>query len=463
MTEVFWNTLSTAVFGADIAPPTIKYTGRLPGPLPVTELLAESVGLAGVALARLRGQSAEDVFVDARMAAFWGQTSCNPIDWTPQEPWDPLSAIFAGSDGWIRLHTNAPHHKSIAAQILNNVDTKDAASAEIASRSVTQLESDLVAAGGAAARMITWKDWQTHPQGRAISQSPLVAWTQPKVAPAPRRLQDANYSSDRPLSGLKVLDFTRVLAGPVATRTLAGYGAQVLRIDPAGWDDPGLLHDTTIGKRCAGLDLANTPDRARFVELLGQADVFVHGYRPGALEKLGFDAATLDQINPTHINISLSAYGRQGPWSQRRGFDSLVQFSTGIADLCRDDQGAPGKLPVQALDHAAGYLMAACVFEALRIAKSGRIVSAQTSLARIAWMLCKADQTGGDLTPITPKAESDFLSAIETSDWGDLKRLTPPLRVKGAEMTWDIPSGELRRHPASWDWDGYCQVVDGRF
>lgn len=452
MTEVFWNSLSTAVFGTHVAAPTIKYAGRLPCPLPVTELLAESIGLAGVALARLRGRPSGDVDVDGRLSAFWGLTSCEPIDWTPQEPWDSLSAIFEGSDGWIRLHTNAPHHKAVATRLLNKVATKDAAAAEIINCSVNQLEADFVAAGGAAARMITWKDWQAHPQGRAISQSPLIEWIQNKACPAPKRLQDADYSSDRPLSGLKVLDLTRVLAGPVATRTLAGYGAQVLRIDPANWDDPGLLHDTTIGKRCAGLDLTSEPDRARFVELLQQADVFVHGYRPGALEKLGFGMATLDQINPAHINVSLSAYGRQGPWSQRRGFDSLVQFSTGIADLCGDGQGTPGKLPVQALDHAAGYLMAACVFEALhRAKKSGLIMSAQTSLARIAWMLCKADRTKGEHASIPRQVSSDFAASVETSDWGDLKRLRSPLLVMDAPMTWDVPSGELRRHSASWE------------
>ncbi|SDR35041.1 CoA transferase [Pseudovibrio sp. Tun.PSC04-5.I4] len=451
MTEIFWNELSLAVFGANTAPPVIQYTGRLPGPLPVTELLAESVGLAGVALACLRGQSSEDVFVDGRLTAFWGLTSCEPIDWTPQEPWDPLSSIFKGRDGWIRLHTNAPHHKAVATSLLGNTVTQEDAAAEIANRSVVQLETDFIAAGGAAARLITWNDWQAHPQGRVISQSPLVEWSQAKPARAPTKLQEADYSSERPLSGLKVLDLTRVLAGPVATRTLAGYGAQVLRIDPADWDDPGLLHDTTIGKHCAELDLTSSSDRALFVDLLRQADVLVHGYRPGALEGLGFDAASLDQINPAHICISLSAYGRQGPWSERRGFDSLVQFSTGIADLCSDGHGLPGKLPVQALDHAAGYVIAACVFEALRVAKSGRIISAQTSLARIAWMLSRTDQTDGDDDPIPPKVKGDFASSIETSDWGNLKRLRPPLTVRDAPMIWDTPSGELRRHPASWD------------
>lgn len=450
MTEVFWNALSSAVFDADIAPPRLLYNGCLPGPLRTTELLAESVGVAGVALARLRGQPPSEVVVDARLAAFWSHTSCDPIDWTPQEPWDPLSAMFQAKDGWIRLHTNAPHHKAVVAEVLDHALTKDAAAAQISRWSAEALEAEIVAAGGAAARMIPWDDWQTHPQGRAVSQAPLVEWAQITETKENGKLQRADYSSDRPLSGIKVLDLTRVLSGPVATRTLAGYGADVLRIDPADWDDPGLLHDTTIGKRCAELDLTNSADKARFVELLRQADVFVHGYRPGALEKLGFDSDTLHRINPDQINVSLSAYGRHGPWAHRRGFDSLVQFSAGIAELCGDDQGRPGKLPVQALDHAAGYLMAACVFEALRLANSGRILSAHTSLARIAWMLCQSGPRDSVPLGLPDRVGTDFDPSIEASDWGHLKRLKPPLRVEGAEMMWTVRSGKLRRHPASW-------------
>jgi hypothetical protein len=449
MRPVFWNTLSHAVFDETVPIPDIAFNGYMPGPLPVTALLAETVALAGTALTRLTGQPSHHVHVDARLCAFWGQTSCSPIGWVPPEPWDPFSAAFKGRDGWIRLHTNAPHHKSAAMRVLGAASTKDEVAAAISALRVTQLEQEIIDAGGAAAQMISWQNWQEHPQGREISRTPLVEWCE-KPTESSAKLRNATYDSTRPLAGLRVLDLTRVLAGPVATRTLAGYGADVLRIDPISWDDPGLLQDTTIGKYRSGLDLKQAEDRAKFEALLTDADVLVHGYRPGALDGLGYDQAAFAQLNPSLIDISLSAYGWRGPWATRRGFDSLVQFSSGIADLYADDDGAPGKLPVQALDHAAGYIMAACCLEGLRAAKKKSVMSARTALARIAWLLCEVAPWQATDEPIPPQNEGDFVPTIETSDWGDLKRLRSPLMVETVPMLWDVPAGELRKHPACW-------------
>ncbi len=449
MKQVFWSQLSRSLFQADVIAPTISYEGRLPGPLPVSELLAETTGLAAVALAKLRGQSSQEVTVDGRLCGFWSVTSCKPLGWRPPDLWDPLSTSFKGVDGWIRLHTNASHHKAVAIKVLGNVSSKEAATAVVANQKVADLEARIIKNGGAAAQMISWDSWRNHPQGRAVAEAPLIEWAE-KTAPAPDRLRFADYCSDRPLSHLKVLDLTRVLAGPVATRTLAGYGAHVLRIDPESWDDPGLLHDTTIGKRCAGLDLHKFSDKQVFEGLLKKADILVHGYRPGALARLGYDQGRLDQINPVLIDVSLSAYGWQGPWAKRRGFDSLVQFSSGIADICSDANGSPGKLSVQALDHAAGHLMAASIFEALCRAQMGQIMSARTSLARISLLLCNAKGRPQTPAAIRPLRGTDFVDVIERSDWGDLKRLHPPVSVPNAPMHWDVPSGCLRRHPPKW-------------
>lgn len=446
---IFWDTLSSAVFCESTPEPNIHLDDRLPGTLPVSALLAESVGLVGIALARLCGLPLGQVDVIGRLCAHWCLTSCKPIGWTPAEPWDPLSAVFRGGDGWIRLHTNAQHHKTAALWALGCDATKESVAEAISKKSVGELEDKIISEGGAAAMMIPLKDWQEHPQGRAVAQSPLVEWHE-KPTGVPERLQRIDFGTDRPLKGLRVLDLTRVLAGPVATRTLAGYGAEVLRIDPAGWDEAGILQDTTIGKHCAGLDLRNPDDRVQFEQLLAHADVLVHGYRPGAMEGLGYGPDEMDLINPARIDVSISAYGWQGPWGGRRGFDSLVQFSTGIADICSNSEGEPGKLPVQALDHAAGYIMAASILEALRLAREGRIVSARTSLARVAWMLCEAKDAPQPSASIQPPEEVDYLESVESSDWGDLMRLRPPLSVADAPMRWDIPSGNLRRHPAEW-------------
>ena len=449
MSMVFWEKLSLAVFGEYIASPDIRFNARLAGPLPVSELLAETVGLAGIALARLCARPFEQVEVDGRLCVFWGLTSCRPIGWTPPEPWDPLSTYFRGADGWIRLHANAPRHKTAVLRVLGGVETREAVADAISRRPVAVLEREIIAENGAAARMIPWRAWQEHAQGRAVAQSPLVEWTEKPVA-APDRLRHADFGSERPLSGIRVLDLTRVLAGPVATRMLAGFGAQVLRIDPPDWDDPGLLQDTTIGKRCAELDLKSSAGRSRFEDLLSKADILVHGFRPGALGRLGYDSASLDRINPARIEASLSAYGWHGPWAGRRGFDSLVQFSSGIADICGDGRGKPGMLPLQALDHAAGHVMAASLLEALHRARAGRIVSARICLARIAMLLCQARRESPLPAFLPPLRNADFSSAIECSDWGRLKRLRPPLSVPGVPLRWDIPSGNLRRHPPEW-------------
>ncbi|MYR64088.1 hypothetical protein GTY54_50435, partial [Streptomyces sp. SID625] len=166
-----------------------------------------------------------------------------------------------------------------------------------------------------------------------------------------------------PAAGVRVLDLTRVIAGPVATRTLALLGADVLRVDPPHLPELADQHaDTGFGKRSAALDPAT--DRAAFEELLAGADVVVTGYRPGALDRFGLSPEALAERRPALVVAELSAWGAYGPWARRRGFDSLVQVATGIAAVEGGD-GRPGALPAQALDHGTGYLLAAAVLRAL--------------------------------------------------------------------------------------------------
>ncbi len=258
-------------------------------------------------------------------------------------------------------------------------------------------------------------------------------------------------TSVRPLQGLRVLDLTRVLAGPVASRFLAGYGADVLRIDPPHWNEPAAEAEVTLGKHCAGLDLKKADDRVTFEALLKSADVLLHGYRPGALEGLGYGPEERHAFNPGLVDVSLSAYGRTGPWAQRRGFDSLVQMSSGIAAegqrAMRKD--APVPLPVQALDHGTGYLLAAAVLRGLSLRKTGQIVRAELSLARTAETL---KSVPGTLTPDMPVEfkDSDLTPDIELTSWGPAKRAKPPLSVAGLVPQWSIPAGGVRRHDAAW-------------
>jgi crotonobetainyl-CoA:carnitine CoA-transferase CaiB-like acyl-CoA transferase len=198
------------------------------------------------------------------------------------------------------------------------------------------------------------------------------------------------------------------------------------------------LPEVTLGKRCVRLDLTAAPDRERFTKLLAEADVLVHGLRPGALTGLGFDAETRREIRPGLIDVCLDAYGWSGPWAGRRGFDSLVQMSAGIAAEGMHYFGTdkPKPLPVQALDHAAGYVMAAAVIRGL----SDRLLSSQgfearTSLARVAALLTSSaarEQGPG----IAPAAGGDFAEAVEDTAWGPARRLKPPVDLEGAPMLW---------------------------
>jgi crotonobetainyl-CoA:carnitine CoA-transferase CaiB-like acyl-CoA transferase len=253
------------------------------------------------------------------------------------------------------------------------------------------------------------------------------------------------------LQGIRVLDLTRVLAGPVATRFLAGFGADVLRIDPPDWDELGVVPDVVLGKRCARLNLRLPNHRAVWEGLLRQSDVLVHGYRPGALDGLGLDAVRRHSLCPGLVDVSLDAYGWSGPWQGRRGFDSLVQMSSGIADAGMRQLGRdrPTPLPVQALDHATGYIMAAAAIRGLtRRLATGTGTSARASLARTATLLTSLPAT--EATPLSPNAPDDLLDEIEQTSWGPARRLRPPANIEGAPMRWDRPATQLGSAAASW-------------
>ncbi|MCB4454835.1 CoA transferase [Leisingera sp. McT4-56] len=420
----------------------------------VTELANASIGAVGLELARLikalnLSPAAPDVAVDQRLASLWFGYSFRPEGWELPSLWDEIAGVYETQEGWIRLHTNLPHHRRAALQVLGCAATREAVAAEVKHWQADRLESETVAAGGVAAAMRSRADWLAHPQGRAVASEPLIHW----IAPAPLWLRErSEATAERPLAGLRVLDLTRVLAGPVSTRTLAGFGADVLRIDPPGWDEPGVITDISLGKRMAALDLTKGEDRLVFETLLTQADVLVYGYRPGALDGLGYDAGTRRQLAPNAIEVTLDAFGWTGPWATRRGFDSLVQMSAGIADAGRDwaCTGRPHPLPVQALDHATGYLMAAAVLSALTAAAHGEAVStARLSLARTAELLAGMSKSA-EGQDITGPEDSDWSPRLETSGWGPGRRLAAPLTMNGTAMHWELPATRCGSAAAAW-------------
>ena len=418
----------------------------------VTDLAVAAIGAAGLALAQFAAapdRQPAHVTVDRRLASLWFGWSLHPLGWTLPAVWDPLAGDYRTRDGWIRLHTNAPHHRAAALSVLGEATDRTALEPAVARWESDPLEAAIVEAGGCAAAMRSIEAWTRHPQGQAVAGEPLVRWDEYPTAEA----QETPRDGAQPLTGIRILDLTHVLAGPVAGRFLAAYGADVLRIDPPDWDEPGIVPEVTLGKRCAGLNLKIRQDRDAFDALVRDADVLLHGYRPGALAALGYDSAALRTLNPRLIDVSLNAYGWTGPWAARRGFDSLVQMSSGIAEYGMKRAGAdqPVPLPVQALDHATGYLIAAAVLRALdRRQRSGVVLSGRLSLARTACLL--ATMAREEPYPgVAPETPDDLDPAVEETAWGPARRVRFPLRIDGIEQGWRYPAGNLRSAPAQWE------------
>ena len=451
--EVFLRQIWTSLGGSAALPSVVGFTGdgELPSVFAVSDLAAGVIAACGLAIAELiaaSGGAMPAVQVDRRLASFWFGTTLRPLGWSVPPPWDPIAGDYAAVDGWIRLHTNAPHHRDAALAVLHTPADKAAVAAAVSRWQKDELEAAVVQHRGCAAAMRDLASWAAHPHGRAVAAENLAWIDNGDMAARP----DWPMARNRPLAGIRVLDLTRVLAGPVATRFLAGFGADVLRIDPPDWDEPGVIPSVTLGKRCARLDLRQPDERAVFADLLASADVLVHGYRPDALSRLGLDAAARRRLRPGLVDVSLDAYGWIGPWQGRRGFDSLVQMSSGIAaeGMRRYGTDRPKPLPVQALDHATGYLMAAAVVRGLtRRLTDGRGSTTRTSLARTAALLTAA--------PIAERNEAfaeaeatDFNPTIEHTSWGPGRRMKPPVVVEGAAMRWDLPASALGSSRPVW-------------
>jgi hypothetical protein len=445
-----WAALRLSPSALDRA--SFQRADSLPSAFPVSDLAAAAVGAAALSVSELvSGETsrAANMRVDRRLASLWFGWSISPVGWEMPQAWDAIAGDYRAQDGWIRLHTNAPLHRAAALRVLDCAEDRGVVAKAVAGWSANDLESAVVSAGGCAAAMRSIAAWGDHPQGRAVSSEPLIAFSATPVSGP----GDWRPGAARPLGGLKVLDLTRVLAGPVATRFLAGYGADVLRIDPPGWEEHGVIPEVTLGKRCVRLDLEQAGDRQIFEGLLSKTDLLVHGYRPGALDALGYGDASRRAIKPDLIDVSLDAYGWSGPWARRRGFDSLVQMSAGIADagMAWKHADRPVPLPVQALDHATGYLIAAAAVRALIGRLNGEgAMTARLSLARTAKLLTDAAPSREDLPEWPKQIEADFAPSIEHTDWGPARRCSPPAIIEGAPMSWDRPASRLGSAEPHW-------------
>jgi crotonobetainyl-CoA:carnitine CoA-transferase CaiB-like acyl-CoA transferase len=415
-------------------PGPVELTGAedvLPGPYRVAAAATATIAAATLAageLLKARGIEPGVVTADTRhAAAAFHSEQLLRVDGEPAEPvWGPLSGNYRTADGWVRLHANYPKHESAVCWGLGVPASREAVAKAVAGRSAREVEHAVVSAGGAAAELRSPEDWAAHPQGEAVASLPLVDLA--PIGEAPKRTL---FYSDRPLGGVRVLELTHVLAGPVAGRVLAAHGADVLHVGAAHLPrvEP-LVRDTGQGKRSAFVALDTEGGRARLKKLISRADVLVQSFRPGALARIGLGAEDLAELRPGLVIADLSAYGWAGPWARRRGFDSVVQMSNGLAW-----GPEPSPLPVQALDHGTGWLAAAAVMTAVRRQLTdGGTWRARLSLARTGHWL----DSLGRKEPLA--ADVDYGDLLEEADsgYGRLTRVRMAGGLPGAEPHWDF-------------------------
>jgi crotonobetainyl-CoA:carnitine CoA-transferase CaiB-like acyl-CoA transferase len=426
--------------------------GSLPGVFAFTDLCAASLAVATLAVAELL-QTLEGrertVHVDRVLASGWALNLAQPVGPRPQFTSTPtINGEYPTADGrWLRLTAAYPHIQERMLAVLGTETDREAVAAEIARHRADEIEQALVDGGGAVAASRSLEEWADHPAGRAVAAEPLVDITS-------RPVPHCNWqpTPGRPLAGIRVLDCTRVIAGPMATRFLAGFGAEVLRIDPPGFEEEIEGESTvnlTLGKRCARLDLKSREGRERFLELLGDADIFVHGYRAGVFDALGIGAQVREQVNPALIEVLHNAYGWSGPWVERRGFDSTVTVSTGIwlESMAHAGVGQPSteKDPTirivhpRVLDHCAGYLNAASAIRGL----TRRLTVGEGSVSRLSLARMLALLVSGGRPPqqpeITIPLDGPFDDLVHTTFEGPVRRLRAPISLDGNPFFWERP------------------------
>jgi crotonobetainyl-CoA:carnitine CoA-transferase CaiB-like acyl-CoA transferase len=412
-----------------------------------------AAGLAAAEIWKLRGGQAQDVAVDMRHAV----AECRSerylrVDGKPPPPaWDALAGIYRLASGqFVRLHTNFPHHRQAVCNVLNCKPEREAVQAALMGWDGEAFETAAYAAGGVVSLMRSHEEWSALPQATALAELPVV--TIEKIGEAPPRPWPAG---SRPLAGIRVLDLSRVIAGPVAGRTLAAHGADVLLISgPALPAIPWLTIDTGRGKLTSFVELKSEQGRKMLRELVAEADIFSQGYRPRALAALGFSPQDAARISPGIVYVSLSAYGHIGPWAERRGYDSLVQTATGFNHAEGKAAGieGPKELPAQMLDHATGHLMAfGAMMAKARQAREGGSWHVRVSLAQTGRWLWGFGRLEDGLK------SSDF--SVETvqglledvpSGFGGLRAVRHSAMLSNTPAYWARPAMPLGSHPPEW-------------
>jgi crotonobetainyl-CoA:carnitine CoA-transferase CaiB-like acyl-CoA transferase len=463
----------TSAGGDPSALDTVTLTGdepQLPSSFRVAAAAQASIaatGLAAAQLWKLRSRQSQGVAVDMRHAV----VECRSerylrVDGKPPPPtWDVIAGIYKTRDQrFVRLHTNFRHHRDAVCKVLNCKPERDDVQAALMQWDAEAFETAAYAAGGVVAMMRSHEEWSASPHAKALAELPLLSiekigeaapkpW--PKSSTKTWTSKTSTEGGDRPLAGVRVLDLSRVIAGPVAGRTLAVHGADVLLI--SGPDLPAipwLTIDTGRGKLSSFVELKSEQGRDVLRGLLAQADIVSQGYRPKSIAALGFSPEEAATINPGIVYVSMSAYGHAGPWAERRGFDSLVQTSTGFNHAEGRAAGVEGpkELPAQMLDHATGYLMAfGAVMAKARQSREGGSWHVQVSLAQTGHWLWNLGRVADGFKTEDLKSETvtPFIEEIP-SGFGPLRSVKHAAVLSKTPAFWARPAMPLGSHPPQW-------------
>lgn len=434
----------------------------LPTPFKIGETAAASlaaVGLAASDLWKLRTGSGQQIAVNARHAtASLRSSKYMTMHGKPAgAERHPIMGVYPAKNGrWSYLHCNFPNHRDAALSVLG-VEEGDgeAVRRAVAQWDALELEEAIITANGAGGMVRSMDEWARHPQAAAVASLPLLEIE--KIGDsAPEPLPEGS----RPLSGIRVLDLTRVLAGPTCARTLAEHGADVMKITAPHLPSIGAQeYDTGHGKLSAHLDLRRPDDLDTMRQLVCQTDIFSQGYRPGTLARRGLSPEKLAELRPGIIYITLSAFGRLGPWAARRGFDTVVQTVSGITDrqgkLFPGAEPGPQFYPVSAIDYLTGYLMAFGAMVALtkRVREGGswlvRLSLAQTGR----WLVNRGQVPESELQDVPDDFAPEEIERWSTTSHvpdGKLGHLAPVVQMSETQPYWARPSVPLGYHDPVW-------------
>lgn len=443
----------------------VKITGGtdpiLPTPFRISETSAAAlaaIGLAAADLWELRTGRRQEISVDTRQAtASLRSGKYMKMDGvTVSTDRNPVMGVYPAKHGrWSYLHCNFPNHRAAALRVLGVPEDKEAVRQAVAKWDALELEEAIIAAKGAGGMVRTMEEWARHPQAAAIASLPLLEIVKIGDSP-PEKFPDG----DRPLSGIRVLDLTRVLAGPTCARTLAEHGADVMKVTGAHLPNIGYQeYDTGHGKLSTHLDLRDPKELDTLRGLIRRADVFSQGYRPGTLNDRGLSPEELTQLRPGIIYVSMCAFSHIGPWASRRGFDTAVQTVSGITsrqgELFPGAEAGPQFYPVSAIDYLTGYLMAFGAQIALgRRAREGGSWLVRTSLAQVGrWLVERGQVPEAKLqdvpTEFTPEELASWLMTSNTPV-GQLHHLSPVVGLSETPSRWARPSVPLGYHDPLW-------------